>query len=249
MDQLVEIVAGFWNLRGSFKVAGLLDVGTQSSLVALRAGGFVLLDSYALQGEVEQQVLRRTDQGRAIRAILNLHPFHTAHVERVAKQFPHARLYGTRRHKTRSPGLRWEALETNDAELHAQFVDDLAFTVPRGVDFIPANDGLHFSSVLALHKASRTLHVDDTLTWLNLPLIGGLKFHPTLRFALQKRPGAVSDFRAWTQELVALSEDVEHICTAHTRSLPSSDRRVVDRVREAVASVSGLLASHERRHA
>jgi len=248
MDQLVEIAEGFWNIRGSFRVAGLLDVGTQSSLAALRGGGFALLDAYAFTGEIEQQVLRHTDQGRAVRAIFHLHPFHTLHVEAVARQFPAARLYGTRRHKARSPGLRWEALETNDEALHAQFADDFAFTVPRGVDFIPTNEALHFASVLALHKASATLHVDDTLTWLNLPLLGGLKLHPTLRFALQKRAGAVSDFRSWTEELVAFCENAEHLCTAHTRALPTADRRVVDRVREAVASVSGMLARHERRH-
>jgi hypothetical protein len=247
-DRLVEIADGFWNVRGSFKLAGLLDVGTQCSLVRLKNGEFIVLDSYRLTGEVEKQVLQLTDQGRAVRAILNLHPFHTVHVRASAQQFPNARLYGTRRHKEREPTLRWETLHTDDPALHAQFADDLAFSVPRGVDFIPKNEALHFTSVLVLHKHSGTLHVDDTLSWNDMPLVGGLSFHPTLRFALQKRPGAASEFRAWTQELVALSENARQICTAHARALPSNDRPVAERVRHAVAKVTKMVDAHERRH-
>jgi hypothetical protein len=246
-DRLIEIADGFLNVRGSFKIAGLFDVGTQTSLVRLRAGGFVLLDAYALDAEARGKVLALTDQGRAVRAILNLHPFHTAHLTAVAEQFPTAQLYGTARHKARTPKLRWEALETDDPALHARFAEDLVFSVPRGVDFIPKNQALHFSSVLALHQASGTLHVDDTLSWSGLPLVGGLKFHPTLRFALQKRAGAASEFRVWAHELIALCEDVQQLCTAHTRALPPKGG-VPDRVRKAVAEVSGMLDSHERRY-
>lgn len=246
-DHLVEVADGFWNVRGSFKVAGLLDVGTHISLVRLRDGSFALLDSYTLRGEVEQQVLALTDQGRAVRAILNLHPFHTVHLSASAKQFPNARLYGTRRHKTREPQLRWEALHTDDEALHAQFADDFAFSVPRGVDFIPKNEQLHFASVLALHKASGVLHVDDTLTWTSLPFFGGLTFHPTLRFVLQKRPGAVAEFRAWTQELITLSESARHVCTSHMRPLCPSEN-LTQRVRGAVDRVSRMLDAHERRY-
>jgi hypothetical protein len=247
-DRWVEIADGFWNVRGSFKLAGLFDVGTQCSLLRLHNGEFVLLDSYPITGEVEQKLLQLTDQGRAVRAILNLHPFHTVHVTASAQQFPNARLYGTRRHKQLAPTLRWEALHTDDPELHAQFAQDLAFSVPRGVDFIPKNEALHFTSVLVLHKHSGTLHVDDTLSWMNVPLVGGLSFHPTLRFALLKRPGAASEFRQWTQELVALSENARQICTAHTRALPSNERRVVERVRDAVTKVTKMVNAHERRY-
>ncbi|HET6332309.1 MAG TPA: hypothetical protein VFG30_03815 [Polyangiales bacterium] len=246
-DRWIEIADGFWNVRGSFKIAGLFDVGTQTSLVRLRAGGFVLLDAYALDADARRKVLALTDQGQAVRAILNLHPFHTAHVTAVAEQFPTAQLYGTARHKARTPKLRWESLDTDDAALHERFADDFVFSVPRGVDFVPKNPALHFSSVLALHKASGTLHVDDTLSWSGLPLVGGLKFHPTLRFTLQKRAGAASEFRAWAHELIALCEGVKQLCTAHTRALPPKGG-VADRVRKALAEVSGMLGAHEQRY-
>ncbi|HHO53528.1 MAG TPA: hypothetical protein ENK18_22325 [Deltaproteobacteria bacterium] len=249
-DRLVEIADGFWNIRGSFKIAGLIDIGTQASLIRLASGGFALLDAYALQGEVAREVMERTDQGRGIEAILNLHPFHTVHVRAIAQQLPGARLYGTVRHVARAPELRWEALHTEDEALHELFAEDLAFTVPRGVDFVSDNEKLHFSSVLALHRASRTLHVDDTLTWVGLPLVGGLSFHPTLRSVLQPRPGAVAEFRAWAGELITLCEGVEQLCTAHTRSLPppsSAGVSAAERVQRALQRVGKVLDAHERR--
>jgi hypothetical protein len=247
-DHLIQIADGFWNIRGSFKLAGLIDIGTQASLVQLRSGDFVLLDSYKLTGDVAQQVRALTDQGRAVRAILNLHPFHTVHVTAAAEQFPNAQLYGTRRHKERASALRWQPLHTDDAALHEQFADDLSFTVPRGVDLIPKSSALHFASVLAVHKASGTLHVDDTLSWSSVPLLKGLKFHPTLRFALQKRPGAAAEFRSWAEALISSCGGIQHVCTAHSRELPDKDQSVGDRVREALGSVSRMLDAHTRRH-
>ena len=67
------------------------------------------------------------------------------------------------------------------------FEENFEFSIPRGVDFISANENVHFSSVLALHRASRTIHVDDTLMYVRLPLpmrvLGFrdlLSFHPTI---------------------------------------------------------------------
>ena len=76
------------------------------------------------------------------------------------------------------------------------------------VDFISANENVHFSSVLVLHRASKTIHVDDTLMYVRLPRMMGafgltdvMSFHPTLPKALEKRAGAARDFRDWTEEL------------------------------------------------
>lgn len=247
-DKLIKIADRFWNVRGSFKLAGLIDLGTQTSLVQLQTGDFVLLDSYELSGEVAAQVRALTDRGRAVRAIINLHPFHTLHVPAVAQQFPQAALYGTLRHKQRAPSLRWQQLNTDDPALHDQFADDFAFSVPRGVDLIPRSSALHFASVLALHKASRTLHVDDTLSWTSLPLLRGLRFHPTLRFALLKRPGAASEFRAWAQELLSKCSDIQHLCTAHSRQLPDTTQSIQQRVREALDDISPMLDAHTKRY-
>ena len=76
----------------------------------------------------------------------------------------------------------------------------------------------------------------------------GLKFHPTLRFALQKRAGAAAEFRAWAQELSASCSDVRHLCTAHMRALPDAAPSVAERVRAALSEVSPLLDKHAQRY-
>lgn len=248
-DRWVAQADGFWNVRGSFKIAKVIDLGTQTSLVRLGSGRFVLLDAYTLRGDVEREVRARTDGGAAIDAVLMLHPFHTIHAARLHRQLPHAKLYGTSRHPRIHPDLPWEPLHTEDPALHALFAADFDFTVPRGVDFVPADEHLHFSSVLVRHRASRTLHVDDTLMNWPVPLVGGLRLHPTLAKVLQPRPGAAADFRAWCAELVALCEGVDHVCVAHTRAIatPPAGTSVADWVRGAIARAEKTVAAHEAR--
>ena len=167
---ILHIADGFWNVRGSHKVAGLLDIGTHASLVRRKGGGFVFLDAYSPSEPVKRDLDEITRGGREVEAILNVHPFHTVHVKRMHELFPNARLYGTARHHERFPHLPWEATRSEDAATHALFAEDLEFSVPRGVDFISRDERVHFSSVLVRHSATRTLHVDDTLMYLRMPL-------------------------------------------------------------------------------
>lgn len=248
-DRLVAMGEGFWNIRGTFKLAGLIDLGTQSSLVRLGSGDFVLLDAYAFEGEVLEEVMRLTSGGERIEAVIHLHPFHTVHVEEVARRFPHAKQYGTRRHHSEAPEVEWEPELVNDTSFQ-ELYEDFLFTVPRGVALIPSNDKVHFSSVLAYHKRSRTLHVDDTLTWIDMPLVGGLKFHPTLKWALEPRAGAADEFEAWLDELATLSEQIEHLCTAHTKPLPpqGQDRPIASRIKEAIEEARKVASEHRAQH-
>lgn len=247
-DEWVETGAHFWNIRGSLKIAGLFEIGTQMSVVRLATGSFALLDSYVPDAATHRRLLDLTDGGKAVACILNLHPFHTLHVAKLVELFPHAKLYGTQRHVARFPRLPWEETRTDSAELGALFGGDLEFSVPRGVDFIPRNEHLHFASVLAFHPASGALHVDDTLTWIDLPLVGGLRFHPSLPHVLQKRPQAVREFRDWLQQLRARFAGVQRICPAHMRSLPPNDGRLQQRLDEAIDKVDKVLDRHERKY-
>ena len=255
---IIQVAEGFWNIRGSFKVAGLVDVGTQASLVRRANGRFVILDSYTLSGDLEREVLELTNGGKDIEAILNLHPFHTVHVRVMHERFPDARHYGTARHLSRYPELAWEPERTEDAALHAMYSEDFDFSIPRGVDFISPNEHVHFSSVLALHRASRTIHVDDTLTYVRLPkaarLLGRpdvLRFHPTLRFALEKRAGASQELRAWAKELAGRWHEAENLCAAHSATLLASKNRgasIRDRILSALDRVEGTLRAHEKKY-
>jgi len=255
---LLQVDESFWNIRGSFKVFGVVEVGTQASLVRRRNGKFVLIDSYSLTGDLEERVRRLTHDGRDIEAVLNVHPFHTLHVRSMQALFPDAKLYGTARHLSRFSDLPWEDMRTEDPELHAAFKDDFAFSVPQGVDFISDDENLHFSSVMVLHKVSRTIHVDDTLMYIRFPkplgrlgLRDRLSWHPTLSRVLQKRRGAAEEFRTWATELARDWGDAANLCAAHSAALLARSNQggsIHDRIVAALGKVHRTLASHERRY-
>lgn len=256
-EQILKISDDFWNIRGDLKIGGLLNVGTHASLVRRSNGKFVLLDAYTLKGEVKAQVDARTQDGAEIEAILNLHPFHTIHVCKAHRQYPDAKLYGTRRHLQKFPELPWESERSNSAEFASLFAEDFDFSVPAGVDFISANEHLHFSSVLAYHRASRTIHSDDTLMYLRLPgLLSKLKtsavsFHSTLSGTLEKRAGAAGEFREWARGLVESWSDAENLCAAHTAALlarhdPSLSISV--EISKALEKAEKTLRKHEAKY-
>ncbi|MFC1702069.1 hypothetical protein ACFL1J_04935 [Pseudomonadota bacterium] len=256
-NKLLQIADNFWNIRGSFKIAGLIDIGTQASLVRLASGKFVFLDSYTLDGAVLREVSRLTNDGKDVVAVLNLHPFHTIHVTWMHKHFPDARHYGTARHLSRFPELVWQPALIEDPKTQAKFAADFEFSVPRGVDFISDDENLHFSSVLVLHRDSQTLHVDDTLMYIRLPLLlrffglpNSFSFHPTLAKVLEKRGGAAQDFRNWGNELAENWQDTRTLCAAHTATLVTGegDPPIHDRILAALEKVESTLQTHERKY-
>jgi hypothetical protein len=254
-DRIIEVADGCWNIRGSFKVAGVLDVGTQCSLVRLQSGEFVLLDAYTLKGRVKRQVDELTNGGADIKAILNLHPFHTLHVLAMHKAYPGAFLYGTPRHFMKFPELPWQPQGTQQAAIHKLFGADFEFSVPAGVDFISGDEKVHFSSVLAYHPASKTIHSDDTLMYLELPWLAralglgdSVSFHPTLARALQKRPGAAAEFRQWANNMIDKWQAAENLCAAHTAALLARENTgapLHERMLSALEKVEKTLAQHE----
>lgn len=254
---ILKISDDFWNIRGEFKVGGVLNIGTHASLVRRGNGKFVLLDAYTLEDDVKAQIDAVTAGGADIEAIINLHPFHTVHVGTMHKQYPDARLFGTQRHLDKFPELPWEDELTESEECAARFADVLDFSIPAGVDFISSNEHLHFSSVLAYHRASKTIHSDDTLMYLRLPgLLGMLKkpevtFHMTLAKTLERRAGAAADFRAWAGQLAEQWGDAENLCAAHSAALLGRENQaesVADRILEALQKVESTLQSHEKKY-
>lgn len=253
--QVIEVGDGFWNIRGSFKLGGIINIGTQASLVRRESGGFVLLDACSLDEATRTWIGEVT--GGAIEAIVNLHPFHTVFVPEVHELYPEAALYGTARHHDKLPDLPWKAPRAEDPELHELFAEDFDFTVPRGVDFISSDEKLHFSSVLAVHRASKTLHVDDTVNYIRLPgplrIFGRdlTRFHFTLPKVLEPRAGAAAEFRQWARELIERTREVDNLCAAHTSTLLGRDNRgasISERIAAALEKAEGKLAAHEQKH-
>ncbi|WP_256644155.1 hypothetical protein [Stenotrophomonas sp. 9(2022)] len=250
-----QLANDFWNLRGTFKVAGLLDVGTQLSVVRRSNGRFLVLDSYTPTETQRQALLGLTAGGTLVDAIINVHPFHTLHCEPLHQLLPAARLIGTRRHLQQAPHLPWDPHVIEDVETQADFADDLDFTVPAGLELVPADDNVHASSVLVRHRRSGIVHVDDTLSVLAAPgTLGkwlpqsGLKFHPTLSRALQPRAGAADAFERWARALAERWAGTPYVCAAHSavRELPADGWR--DEVLKALHHVQGKLRRHRHRY-
>jgi hypothetical protein len=254
---VLKIDEGFWNVRGSFKIAGVVDIGTHASLVRRRSGKYVLLDACDFGDDVREWLNAETRNGADLEAVIHLHPFHTLHVAAAHALFPRATHYGSSRHVERAPQVAWNPVRVDDPQLSATFEGDLAFTVPRGVDFVSRDPKVHFSSVLAIHAASKTLHVDDTVLYLRLPpplsyfKAPVTRFHPTLGKALQRRPGAASEFRQWALSLIESAGEVRNLCAAHSAALLERDNdgaSIRERLQDALDRVEGTLASHERAH-
>ena len=255
---IIPLAANFWNVRGSYKFRGILEIGTQASLVRRANGKFVFLDSYTLSAAARAAVDALTSGGKDVEAIVNLHPFHTVHVTAMHRAFPSARLYGTARHLSLFADLPWEQTKCEDPAMHALFAEDFEFSAPRGVDFISADESVHTSSVLLLHRASRTLHVDDTFVYFPFPwplrllVPGGLvRIHPMLPKALQRRAGAASDFRRWAAEFTESCRDVEHLCAAHSAVLSNTGTpgtSVPALLRKALDKAEPILRAHENKY-
>lgn len=250
-ESIHDLGQGFWTIRGDLRLGGVLNVGTQAALVRLTDGGFAMLDSYPLQGEMRDRVMALTDQGQAIRAVLNLHPYHTLHCASIARDFPNARLYGSKRHLQKHPDLEWQPQPVESPEVAAMFGADLEFLRPAGIDYISQDESVHAGSLLAWHKASGTLHVDDTINLMPVPRLlrkilpkPRVFLHPTLAKALLPKPGSVDAFQSWIQALADQCHDLRHLCAAHSglrdfapgefsRELLAAFRRVEDKLNRA----------------
>lgn len=253
-DTITDFGRGFHHIRGTFRVGGVVDVGTHCSLIELPDGGCVFLDSYTLTSGVLEETMRLTDGGRRVRAILNLHPYHTVHCEWMHRTFPHAALHGTARHRDKLPHLPWHPSGCEGEALAQAFGPHLRFSVPRGVDLVCESARVHFGSVLAFHPASGTIHVDDTLSRVELPFplsalpqSGRLDFHPTLHLALRREAGAADAFRDWVFNLGTEWRDARRLAAAHN-SVVEFAGDFPERLGEALGRVTPLLERHRARH-
>lgn len=250
-DRLVHLAEDFWSVRGEFRIGGVLDVGTQCALVRLADGDFVFLDSYTLAEPIREEIDALTDGGAKVKAVLNLHPFHTIHCEWMHASYPQAALYGTARHLAKFPQLPWEETKCEDVALAERFGADFDFSVPQGVPLVCDDESVHFSSVLALHRKSGTIHVDDTFNYLEkgfplslLPITGRLGFHPTLAKALEKRAGAADAFRDWAIDLGSRWVDARRVAAAHNAVLELAPGSFPELVGDALGRVKPVLDKH-----
>lgn len=225
-DKIVDLGSGFWNIRGSFRIGGVLNIGTQCSLVKLASGRFIFLDSYKLTGDIRAKVMALTNDGQDVEAILNVHPFHTVHCAQMAKDFPQATMYGSSRHQKKIPEVQWSD-DLVESEVVAKRYPELDFSLSQGVHYISPNEMIHAGSLLVFHPASKSLHVDDT--FMNSPskllraVLPEIMLHPTTKKALKNEPNAGKQYCDWATSLAHEWRDVRHFCAAHSELITFAD--------------------------
>ena len=218
-DKIIDLGVGFWNIRGTFRLGGVLNIGTQCSLVKLSSEKFVFLDSYTLTDDVRAQVMALTNNGQDVEAVLNLHPFHTVHCTQMAKDFPQATFYGSSRHHKKVPEVQW-AKDLVESDAVAKRYPELKFSISQGIHYIAPNEMIHAGSLLAFHPASKSLHVDDTFmsppTKLLEAVLPELLLHLTTKKALKNDPDAGKQYCDWASKLAHDWRDVRNFCAAHS---------------------------------
>ncbi|MDE0877875.1 MAG: hypothetical protein OSB00_04295 [Sphingomonas bacterium] len=252
MEQLAE---DFWNIRGDFHIARVINVGTHMSLARRPNGRFVLLDSYEAGQADRDALMTLTDGGKAIDAVLNLHPFHTLHCGFIQGLLPHVRLIGTRRHHEQCPDLNWDPALIEKAETQREFADAFDFSMPAGVDFVSDDPAVHVGSVLARHRTGRIVHADDTFNILDLPwpidkLMSGptIRFHPKLAAGLEKRAGAADDYVRWATDLGHDWANTQIVATAHNSIARMADQGFATAIAQALAAASDTIDDHRRKY-
>lgn len=220
-DEINDLGSEFWNVRGSFKVGVVLDVGAQCSLIQLASGKFIFLDSYELKDEVRATVMKLTNNGQDVEAVLNVHPFHTVHCEKMAKDFPQAIFYGSRRHPEQVPNVDWSADLVESAVVTKRY-PELEFSLPKGIYYIAPDESVHAGSLLVYHPASKSLHVDDTFMTPPIKLLDAVLpevlLQPDTKKALKDEYDAGKQYCDWATQL-ARDWDVRHFCAAHTHRI------------------------------
>lgn len=218
-DKIYDLGAGFWNVQGSFHMAGIIDVGTQCSLVKLEAGRFIFLDSYTLTDDIRKQVMALTNGGKDVEAVLNVHPFHTVHCAQMTKDFPAATFYGSERHPKQVPEVNW-ADDLVESEAVAERYPELEFSISKGIYYISPNEKIHAGSLLVRHPASQSVHIDDTFmsppSKILKAVLPEVMLHPTTKQALKDEPNAGKIYCDWATELAHKWRDTANFCAAHS---------------------------------
>ncbi|CAF3803740.1 unnamed protein product [Rotaria socialis] len=225
-NELHQIGSGFWNVRGRFKIlAKLVDIETHMSFIQLHSGKFLVIDTIELNDKLRQEINHLTDNGDKIEAVLGTHPFHTLSFPAFYESYPNAAYYGTPRHLRRLTHIPWIG-NLHDCDVRKKWEPDVELRFPAGAEFInpQPESSNHFSSVFVYHRASATLHVDDTIIYAEksnflLKLFGykdgTMAFHPSIKnVGLHPTSDAPYLFRDWMRDMLN-DWPFENICCAH----------------------------------
>jgi len=255
-SELIEIGPNFWNIRGRFVIKKLIDIGNQMSIVRLSNGRFLIIDAIPLTDKLKKEIDDLTENGTKIEAVIATHPFHTLAIPAFHDAYPNPPYYGCPRHIRKFPTINW-AGELNNCKVQSLWEPDIEMRIPAGSEFVsplPENDN-HFSCVWVFHKASGTIHIDDTILYSPDPglllSLGGFKkgtmtFHTSFKtVGLLPHPDAPYQFRDWVNQILK-DWEFDNIVAAHMgNKLGGAKAQLQDTLSNADEVLKDLT---ERRH-
>lgn len=223
MKRIEEIGPGFYNIRGDFYY-GVINFGTQMSIIKLSSGRFIIVDTVAIDKDLKAEIDALTQNGQLIEAVIATHPFHTTYFPAFYKLYPHPRYYGTPRHIRIQPDIKWIADISQDS-VQRMYEPEICMRVADGSEFCNPSPDNHFNNVFLYHPGSKTLHCDDTLIYFNNPgclfgCCGGVKANTIyMHLALTTtgiKPGIESpnEFKRWIFKMMD-DWDFENLVVAH----------------------------------
>lgn len=123
--------------------------------------------------------------------------------------------------------------------------------IPDGADFIEPDENNHFNSVFLFHKASKTIHIDDTVLYFEgsgflLRLLG--KSNGKMEFwdltkGLQKNSQAPLSFQSSIEKILD-DWDFDNICAAHNANKIGGAKNLL---RETLEKAKPLLLKLSRK--
>lgn len=256
----LQVGPNYWNIRGQFKIAHIIDIGTHMSIIGLNNGRYLIVDTIPLTPEVKHEIDTLTDNGNKIEAVLGTHPFHTLSFPAFYNAYPNATYYGTPRHLRVLPAIRW-AGDLNDCATRNKFQPEVEMRIPDGAEFVaPVPERTnHFSSVFVYHRQSRTIHVDDTISVAHQPGFlmkllgykhGDMGFHPTIKGnGLFPTPEAPYQFRDFIRGIIN-DWDFDNICAAHTgNKIGGAKEQLTKVLADAAPLFDKLSEKNKKKHA
>lgn len=130
-NELYLIGSNFWNVRGRFKVLKFIDIGTQMSIIKLRNGKFLIIDTVEMDDHLRRQINQLTNNGQNIEAVIGTHPFHTLSFPAFYQAYPKAAYYGTPRHLCRLTEIPWKG-SLDDCDVRKKWEPDVEMRIPAG---------------------------------------------------------------------------------------------------------------------
>jgi len=226
VKQLEEVGPGFFNIRGHFKkAAGLVDIGNHMSLLKLSNQRYLVIDTVHLTPLLKEEIDQLTHNGADIEAVVATHPFHTLAFRGFYKEYPTVPYYGTPRHLRTIPEIPWVG-SLIQCDVRNTWNPDVEIRIPAGSEFfapLPETTN-HFSGAFVFHRASRAIHIDDTIMIGSHPSIllklagfrhGSMSFHPSIKgVGLYPTPEAPYQFKEFIEGIIK-DWDFDTICAAH----------------------------------